>query len=49
MSEERKRLPGWVIVLAMFAFIAAMGVAIYFGIRPDPTLPRAPIERVEPK
>ncbi|MEZ5967374.1 MAG: hypothetical protein R3F56_26285 [Planctomycetota bacterium] len=49
MTRGRTRLPGWVVVVAMFAFIAAMGVAIYFGVRTDPTLPKAPIEKVEPK
>ena len=45
MSAPRKRIPGWIVVLAMALFIAGMGVAIYLSVRPDPTLPRAPIER----
>lgn len=49
MSADRKRVPGWLIVLAMALFIAGMGLAIYFGIRPDPTLPSAPIERLDRK
>jgi len=46
MNGERRRVAGWVIVLLMAAFVAGIGVAIYFGIRPDPSLPRAPMERV---
>lgn len=49
MSTPRARVPGWLVVLGMALFIAAMGVAIYFSIRPDPTLPKAPIERIDKK
>ena len=45
MTEPRKRVPGWILVLGMALFIAGMGVAIYLSVRPDPTLPRATIEK----
>ncbi len=45
MNDERKRFPGWILVLVMALFIGGMGVAIYLNVRPDPTLPRAPIEK----
>jgi hypothetical protein len=45
MSAERKRIPGWILVLAMAAFIAGMGIAIYFSVRPDPSLPRPVVEK----
>ncbi|HLU38831.1 MAG TPA: hypothetical protein VK081_05570 [Planctomycetota bacterium] len=44
-SSTRPRVPGWIVVLLMLLFIAGLGVAIWFAVRPDPTLPVAPIER----
>lgn len=45
MSDERRRIPGWVLVLVMAAFIGVIGVGIYLGIRPDPTLPPVIVEK----
>lgn len=44
-SRQRRRLPGWLVVVLMALFIAGMGVAIYLNVRPDPTLPRATVEK----
>jgi hypothetical protein len=41
----RRRVPGWLVVLLMALFIAGMGAAIWYTVRQDPSLPRAPIER----
>ncbi len=45
MNDERRRFPGWILVLVMALFIGGMGVVIYLNVRLDPTLPRAPIEK----
>lgn len=49
MNPARRRIPGWMVVLFMALFVAAMGAAIWYGIRPDPTLPKAPVEGAQPK
>jgi hypothetical protein len=44
-QRKRRRVPGWIVVLVMLLFVASVGLGIWLAIRPDPTLPVAPLER----